>query len=699
MMKLPDFNHKLDREISYKIRIDSARYLLCFVFIAIIFYVYLPKQSISYSLHTPSRTNTGSAHESKRKIINLNSIFMICIVLTGVCYNSIFSYINTLDLVLITKRLGRNCMSLYVPLLFLTMRPSPLPNVLYLNLIPIHKWLGRLLVLQALIHTVLYTCLYYKTQVLWKLTKLANVYGIVSMLGFIIIAWLSISKIRRSDYRVFYISHYLLTWMTVIMLQYHARPRATYYTVANLSILAFQILYRTYLTREIVFDDIEDVSSTFKKVRIPMNLLAKRPISPGCHIRINNKHDNFFKNIFFNFFVPLQHPYTIESLPTDEHCTLIIKTGRFPLVQGGSYYVTGCFEPRLPFFNNSLFKESKYKYSTPFKKLFGNKDKTVIIVTGGSAITFGLPILQILNNENYKCKMYWITRDLHDLNLIKKNYQNLEIFITKTTSEDENIIVDRNSIIGGINLESGYDKTETNPLIQSTVKLDSPELPIQRMLSNPQSMTLNEYSGSADMPHILKGNDESDELLKSSIVYRNYGDSTDEIDFTKASKEDLKRKKSQMFTGENFRQPSALVNLDKDGVLFDTYECNSKSYGSVINSKKPRANKTSLDKIFIPKGLKINIGRPTLGFKELLWIYNEDKECNGNNVNDSTCLENIYLKTLGVGPEGSYLLPNSTNTDDKDVLVLAAGPIGLVENTKNWAILHNFQFYEEAFFV
>jgi len=153
-----------------------------------------------------------------------------------------------------------------------------------------------------------------------------------------------------------------------------------------------------------------------------------------------------------------------------------------------------------------------------------------------------------------------------------------------------------------------------------------------------------------------------------------------------------------MFTGENFRQPSTLVDLHNDRSLFDTYDYGDRTYGSINRVKKHGGYRNSLDKITIPKGLKINIGRPTLGFKELLWIYNEDKECNGNNLNDSSCLENIYLKTLGVG-DGNIQLPKSSSSEDKDVLVLAAGPTGLVENTKNWAILHNFQFYEEAYFV
>ena len=275
----------------------------------------------------------------------------------------------------------------------------------------------------------------------------------------------------------------------------------------------------------------------------------------------------------------------------------------------------------------------------------------------------------------------------------------MEIFVTKTTSEDENIIVDRNSTIAGINLENGFDESQTTPLIQNTVELNSPQLPLQNALSNPHSISLDEYQEAANISNMLKTNEDADEVLKSSIVYRNYGDSTDEVDFTKASKEDLKKKTSQMFTGEYFRQPSTLLNLNKERSLFDTYDCFDRTYGSVNKPGKYEGKRRSLDTITIPKGLKINIGRPTLGFKELLWIYNEDKECNGNNLNDSACLENIYLKTLGVGAEGNFQLPNRQATEDKDVLVLAAGPTGLVENTKNWAVLHNFQFYEEAFFV
>lgn len=692
MIKLPDFEHKLDRESSYYIRISSARWLLAYVSIVILVYIYLPKLSFSYSFHKPS-INNRDQQQRKRKLISINNIALIIATLGGFLYNSFLSYIKTQDLVLITKRLGRNCMSLYVPLLFLTMRPSPLPNILYLNLVPIHKWLGRLLVLQALLHSVLYTCLYYKTAVLWKLKSLANLYGIFSMIGFLLITALSLSKMRRHDYRVFYISHYLLTWMTVIMLQYHARPRATYYTVANVSILLFQIGYRIYLTREVQFDDIEEMSSSFIRVKIPTRLLAKKPVSPGCHLRINNKHDNILKNFFFNILVPLQHPYTIESLPSEEQCSLIIKNGRFPVVKGKTYYVTGSFEPRLPFFNNSIFahqRSQKKAMPKEISSLFGNKDKKVIIVTGGSAVSFGLPILQTLNAENYQCKMYWITRDVSDLNLIKKNYQNLEIFVTKTTSEEESIIIDNNYVNAELDLENNGSPVESEPLLNSHT-LNGEETTIKAKLEGFNSA--NGFNkGSAFSPVLYKNYDTHDESM-------------DEMDFTKTSNEDLKDKALQFLTGSNFRKPSTLIDLSGNSMLQSSRMPQTPiptAYGSLKGISKSKFSKPYENKykITIPKGLKVNIGRPTLGFKELLWIFSNNGknagECNGNNLSDSACLENIYLQTLGV--RGTDF---RSGIDDKknDVLIIAAGPVGLVDSTRNWAVLHNFQFYEEAFFL
>ena len=694
MVKITYFNHDVGWVPSYYIRISSARWLLAYTCIVLLIYIYVPKISISYAVHKPS-VNNRDHQQRKRKLVSINNIVLVIAIFMGFLYHSFLSHIRSLDLILITKRLGRNCMSLYVPLLFLTMRPSPLPNVLYLNLVPIHKWLGRLLVFQALLHTILYTCLYYKREVLWKLKKLANLYGIFSMIGFIIIAALSMSKIRRKDYRIFYISHYAMTWMTVIMLQYHARPRATYYTFANLAILLFQIAYRLSMTRVIRFDDVEEISPSFKRVRIPTKLLAKKAVSPGCHLRINNKHDNFFKNIFFNLLVPLQHPYTIESLPSDDQCALIIKNGRFPIVKGKNYYVTGAFEPRLPFFNNSIFSndDSKRQNAMPraISSLFGNKDKKVIIVTGGSAVSFGLPILQILNAENYKCKMYWITRDLTDLNLIKKNYQNLEIFVTKTTSEEENIIIDNNSFNSSIDLEHNGTSPESEPLLLDTCTPNSKRLTLNRIPSNIYSASANEFSKDGEF---------------SSVLYKNYdagNDSTDEIDFTKASTDDLKHKKSQFLPGDNFRKPSTLIDLSHRHISSPkNTHSDFDRYGSIDNraSFNFQLSNDNNIKITIPKGLKVNIGRPTLGFKELLWLFNnngvDSAECNGNNLSDEACLENIYLQTLGVTDSK---FGNNQDDEKNDVLVIAAGPLGLVESTKNWAVLHNFQFYEEAFFL
>lgn len=68
-----------------------------------------------------------------------------------------------MDVCFIAARLGRVSVYCLPTVLFLTLRPSPLPHTLYLALIPIHKWLSRLIFLQGILHSLLYF-IYFVTQ-------------------------------------------------------------------------------------------------------------------------------------------------------------------------------------------------------------------------------------------------------------------------------------------------------------------------------------------------------------------------------------------------------------------------------------------------------------------------------------------------------------------------------------------------------
>ena len=73
------------------------------------------------------------------------------------------------DLTYLVKRLGRVAVALLPISYFLTLRPSPLPQTLYLQLLPMHKILTRLVVLFVTLHAFIYVYIYYETNKLQKL--------------------------------------------------------------------------------------------------------------------------------------------------------------------------------------------------------------------------------------------------------------------------------------------------------------------------------------------------------------------------------------------------------------------------------------------------------------------------------------------------------------------------------------------------
>lgn len=382
---------------------------------------------------------------------------MVCLV---------FSFINTKqDLLHVTKRLGRVAVALMPPLLFLTMRPSPLPQTLYLALLPIHKAISRVVVLASLLHTIFYCCFMHSHGVLLvKVLKPANMYGVLAMLLLILIAITSIWKFRRYNFKVFYCLHYVATWLTVIFIYLHARPGVPYYTLLSCSVLCIQILYRVYHTR-LTKVTVLRVSKNLTVLEFPATDLVKKPVLPAGHVRMLIRFKNPLKRWFFNL-VPLQHPFTLASLPNEDTAKLIIRNGNFPLVNNHEYYVTGSFEPIINFIdkvrrqrggigglfssilaprvnNNPFHITSSLLYGSPLNYLINAR--RVLMCVGGSAISFALPLLRILNFNGVTTRLIWVTRDYRDLNLLNcftHNFQGMEVYISAFPGTEQDIVVD-----------------------------------------------------------------------------------------------------------------------------------------------------------------------------------------------------------------------------------------------------------------
>lgn len=557
-------------------------------------------------------------------------------------------YRDSVDLLQITKRLGRISAALLPTIMFLTLKPSPLPKILYLTLLPLHKWISRSIVLAALFHSIFYTIYFIKQDTLrTKLFKLANLYGVAAMGLFIIITISSLKMVRRSNYKCFYYLHYSLTWLVVILIHFHARPRVTGYTLLSVAILVYQRCYSIYHTTTIT-PTLTRVSPTLTMMEFPIVDISNKPILPSSHIRIILKSKNLWKRIF-NHLIPLTHPFTLLNLPNETNAKLLIRNGNFPLLANSEYYIIGVYEPVINFIskqdkigdymvrsasvNSSL---EPFQINTPQLRSsplhFTIEARRVLIFVGGSAISFGLPLLSILNFNGVMVRLIWCVRDYKDLKLmghLKMKYcQGLEVCISGQSPDpnDENIKIDY------------YDSEE----------IPSPS-------SSPSSSTTN----------LLKHTNNRSEL-------HNDVDPNDEIDFTSTN---LNSPLTGSSTNNNdvFRKPQILTSPQGYGEQGDDGNGN--------------------DRIKFPSFVKVSYGRPKLDDSYYNWCL--QRECGSS--------ENLSGATQNGSSSGDddQCLENRLSDKDEEILstvwVVAAGPMGLVKTARNWADDCGLRFHGEEY--
>ncbi|SCV02194.1 LANO_0F15874g1_1 [Lachancea nothofagi CBS 11611] len=557
------------------------------------------------------------------------------------------------DLIQITKRLGRVAVALMPPLLFLTLRPSPLPYTLYLSLLPIHKWISRVVVLLSALHTLLYSWYFIQSRsFINKVTKLANIWGVVALFLFVLIAITSVSQVRRHNFRLFYYTHYLATWLTVILIHYHARPPVSYYTAMNCIILIAQVAYRIFHTTRIRATVVH-VSPSLLLIDFPMSDLSSKPIMPSSHIRMAAYYRHSPLKRIFQQLIPLQHPYTIASLPNDESVKLIVRCGNFEIRNNSEYLVTGAFEPKIDFLSKSRKRASaiepfSFQNQSPVllaSPLHYNIDaRRALIVTGGSAISFGLPLLRILNFNGVTVRVKWVTRDYRDLKLLKyfkNNFEGLEIYVTDPKTEEQDLRIDY------------VDFDDEAPSASNSSEMGS-------------GTAGNTTNDSGDNYGTFKSTDTS---LLPTLKSHGRSNQEDEIDFTQMfSARSAKTKLSKVaqeipipFNKEStFRKPSILTP-PSDIENFDLGESSQKN-------------------LKIPAGVQVFLGRPKLTHHDYQWCL--EKECIGpSDTND--CSQSGATRA---------------HVDDLSrVWVIAAGPLQLVESTKRWATDGGLHFHEESF--
>lgn len=615
-----------------------------------------------------------------------------------ICFLTSLSLIDIYhgDLIFLAKRLGRVSANCLPTVLFLTLRPSPLPNTLYLTLIPIHKWLSRLIILQAVIHTLIYLAYFNRNGTWAKAIKVENIYGWVALAAFLMIIVTSLSRFRVKWYKMFYFLHYTCTWIIVFTLQVHIRPQPfTLYTIANCLILIGQISYRVYLTRVSQKDEVRviDVSPNLALIEFPNTLIAKPASAPGAHIRLTNYSSSLIVRIFKQL-IPNYHPYTLVSLPQDRVQKLLIRKSNFRLYNGHRYLITGTYDPHLLFLN---YKQTSLNKKFSLAKLHVDA-KRILIVVGGSAISFALPILRVMNYHGIPTKVVWVIKDFRDVLVLKYfdgiiHGDDLEIFITgnETIQELEQQLRNAYSYASNLSKKSAAPSAHYD--------LENEETPLLGGAENAQMVTLNRENQDEDVEIVVNSDDDND------------GDDDDNSNCTRHEVTSLCRQSSpEQFAdldevlGEDASSLEQGNNLDEFEVTNDTINTRRLSFRSSMNEPfVPLSGYDSTDQVkswvteFKETTRRLNVdkriykGRPKLSHRYYNWCINERfTQCSGP-VED----ENHNLICCRDLPRNKVV---QEDINAEKIWVIGAGPRQLVENVKLWSSENGLKFHEEAFY-
>lgn len=352
------------------------------------------------------RSTTGLRLVSIPRIITL-----LLIVLTVAILIVVKPHFENISVLF--KRLGRLACAL-VPLnIFLASEPAWFSVDNYLNTIQLHKWISRIILVLAFIHSVLFIIFYLVTNRRENIFKFQNALGVIAFIlsCIMLVFW---KPIRDFNFRIFYLYHNIFLIAFIVLLQFHARPGVGFLNVINAALLIAQFGKKYYYAKDITMTEIiEKPGSDYLIVKFPKSLLPEQYL-PACHIRLGATKWSL------SFLFTPSHPYTVSNTYEDKNLlsSLIIKKTRFELQPFETYAIQPNFKSSL---NPNFFTTAE----------------NVCIVCGGSGISLGVGIFEYfkrcitVDSRDIKLKFIWITKREEDLYLLKElNVTGVDVFVT-----------------------------------------------------------------------------------------------------------------------------------------------------------------------------------------------------------------------------------------------------------------------------
>ncbi|KAA8917422.1 hypothetical protein TRICI_000445 [Trichomonascus ciferrii] len=280
-------------------------------------------------------------------------------------------------------------------------------------MLPIHKYLSRVLVILATAHSILYGFIYLQSGSLVRKLSTAPIQcGVAALVLLLLVAVTSTSSARHFNYRIFYGLHYSSSSLMVGLIWIHSTPSVTTYMSMCVAILAVQSIMRLRQTH-IVRLPVQSITDNLFFIRLEGPITSW---SIASHVRLSVPPAPWG-------WLSSSHPYTVASLPEDGELCLVVRRTRFVPNIRRAYALTGPYDSLTCRFVHSL-------------KM--NRIHRAVLVIGGSAIAFGTPLLRHLQALGIPTRLLWAVRDpretrvlsmLHVLDTVELR-NNIEVYFT-----------------------------------------------------------------------------------------------------------------------------------------------------------------------------------------------------------------------------------------------------------------------------
>ncbi|KAG7191357.1 Ferric reductase like transmembrane component [Scheffersomyces spartinae] len=387
----------------HKINIKYGNLLLCLTVVFALL-IYCWRRFIAPRLWR----SKGYPPEIKSLRTRKAQLFWLTACWSGIILGLAFFHINLpSEYVTLGKRFGRLAYAL-VPLdILLVIRPGFLGN--YLDLVGLHKWISRIIFACLTEHALAYYYKWWKAgDVIKKSFHVSNLLGVIVFWVFVGLIIISLKFFRNKCYGLFYIYHNVALVLMVVLIPFHARPGVTVFAIISVILLGVQLYYKVAYLSSVILEVVQGrAGSKLQVVKFVKPNSLDVSWLPGSHIRLNGL-------LFKEYLLP-SHPYTISSPHSESSVSLIIQKSRFIPVSECYYVVSGPFESSIP------------------EGFYENADqKTILIICGGSGISFGLPVHQNLQSLGVNSRLVWVIRSKADLYILDhfSQMENVDVYVT-----------------------------------------------------------------------------------------------------------------------------------------------------------------------------------------------------------------------------------------------------------------------------